>query len=65
MNAMPVITTPLAEFPVGKLLARIWTLVGFLCVLLAACNGIAQVAPESADGIGKLTRPLVLDGKLS
>jgi CubicO group peptidase (beta-lactamase class C family) len=61
---MPVITTPAAEFPVGKLLARIWTLVAFLCILLAACNGIAQAASEGGDGIGKLARPLLLDGKM-
>jgi len=64
VNAMTVITAPAAEVPFGKLLARIWTLVGFLCVLLAACNGIAQATPEGADGIDKLTRPLVLDGKM-
>jgi len=64
VNATTVITAPAAESPFGKLLARIWTLVGFLCVLLAACNGIAQAAPEGGDGIGKLTRPLVLDGKM-
>src|ERR1039457_2183159 len=61
---MTVITAPVAEVAFGKLLARVWTLVGFLCVLLAACNGIAQAASEGADGIGKLTRPLVLDGKM-
>jgi CubicO group peptidase (beta-lactamase class C family) len=59
---MAVATTPAAEFPLGKLRARIWTLVGFL--FLAACNGIAQAAPEGANGISKLTRPLVLDGKM-
>jgi CubicO group peptidase (beta-lactamase class C family) len=64
VNAMTVITAPVAEVAFGKLLARVWTLVGFLCVLLAACNGIAQAASEGADGIGKLTRPLVLDGKM-
>ena len=47
MNAMAVATTPAAEFPLGKLRARIWTLVGFL--FLVACNGIA--APPGADGI--------------
>jgi CubicO group peptidase (beta-lactamase class C family) len=31
---------------------------------LAACQGIAQAAPEGAGGISKLTRPLVLDGKM-
>ena len=64
MNAMRVITTPVAEVPFGKLLARIWTLVGFSRVLLAACNGIAQAASDGADGIGKLARPLLLDGKM-
>ena len=64
MNAMRVITTPVAEVPFGKLLERIWTLVGFSCVLLAACNGIAQAASDGADGIGQLARPLLLDGKM-
>jgi CubicO group peptidase (beta-lactamase class C family) len=64
VNAMTVITAPVAEVAFGKLLARIWTLVAFFCVLLAACNGIAQAASEEADGIGKLARPLLLDGKM-
>jgi CubicO group peptidase (beta-lactamase class C family) len=41
---------------------RIWTLAGFL--FLVAGQGIAQPAPEGADGISRLTRPLVLDGKM-
>ena len=47
-----------------KLLARVWTLVGSFCVFLAACNGIAQAAAKGADGLSRLTRPLVLDGKM-
>ena len=62
MNAVAVPITPAAEFPLGKLRARIWILVGFL--FLAACNGIAQAAPEGTDNISRLTRPLVLDGKM-
>ncbi len=62
MNAMTVAATPAAVFPFRKLRARIWTLAGFL--FLAACHGIAQAPPEGADGISKLTRPLVLDGKM-
>ncbi len=57
-----VTTTPAAVFPFRKLRARIWTLAGFL--FLAACHGIAQAPPEGADGISRLTRPLVLDGKM-
>jgi hypothetical protein len=60
VNAMVVAATPAAEFPFRKLRARIWTLVGFL--FLATCHGIA--APEGADDISRLTRPLVLDGKM-
>ena len=62
MNAMTVADTPAAEFPFRKLRVRIWTLVGFL--FLAAGHGIAQAAPEGADGISRLTRPLILDGKM-
>ena len=36
-----------AEFPLRKYRARIWALAGFLCVFLAACNGIAQAAPDT------------------
>jgi hypothetical protein len=36
----------------------------FLCVFLSACNGIAQAAPEGTDGISRLTRPIVLDGRM-
>ena len=64
MNAVAVPITPAAEFPLGKLRARIWTLVGSLCFLLAAGSGIAQAATEGAVGISRLTRPLVLDGKM-
>ena len=59
---MTVTATPATDFPLGNLRARIWILVGFLC--LAAFTGIAQTAPGSADGISRLTRPLVLDGKM-
>jgi len=62
MNAMVVAATPAAELPFRTPRARIWTLVGFL--FLAAGHGIAQAAPEGADGISRLTRPLVLDGKM-
>ena len=62
MNAIPVMTMTAAEFPFRKYRARIWTLVGF--VFLAACNGVAQAATEGADGISRLTRPLILDGKM-
>ena len=41
MNAIPVVITLAAVFPLGKLRARVWTLVGFLCASLATCNGIA------------------------
>lgn len=62
MNASPVMIAPAVEFRLGKLRARIWTLVGFF--FLAACNGTAQSAPENADGISRLTRPLILDGEM-
>jgi len=62
VNAIPVMTMTAAEFPFRKYRARIWTLVGF--VFLAACNGVAQAATEGADGISRLTRPLILDGKM-
>jgi CubicO group peptidase (beta-lactamase class C family) len=62
MNAIAVAATPAAEFPFGKYRARIWTLAGLL--FLAAGHGIAQAAPEGADGIGRLTGPLILDGKM-
>jgi CubicO group peptidase (beta-lactamase class C family) len=62
VNAIPVMTTPAAVFPFRKLRARIWTLVGFL--FLAAGLGIAKAAPQGADGISRLTRPLDLDGKM-
>jgi CubicO group peptidase (beta-lactamase class C family) len=63
-NAMLVRAAPAAEFPFNKLLARIWTLVGFLCVLLAACNATAQTAPTDANDIHRLAKPLALDGKM-
>ena len=62
MNTMAVVATPAAEFRLRKLQAQIWTLIAFL--FLAAGNGLAQAAPEAADGISKLTRPIVLDGKM-
>src|ERR1022692_3991173 len=61
---MTAITAPAAEVPVGKLLAQIWPLIGLSIVLLAACNGIAQATPEGTDGIGKLAKLLLLDGKM-
>jgi CubicO group peptidase (beta-lactamase class C family) len=62
MNAIHVMITPAAKFRSRKLRAQIWTLAGF--VFLAAGSGISQAAPQGADGIGKLTRPIVLDGKM-
>ena len=47
MNTIPVVTMTAAEFPLRKYRARIWALAGFLCVFLAACNGIAQAAPDT------------------
>ena len=63
-NAMLVRTAPAAEFPFNKLLPRIWTLVGFLCVRLAACNATAQTAPTDANDIHHLAKPLALDGNM-
>ena len=63
-NAMLVRAAPTGECPFSKLLPRIWTLVGFLCVLLAACNATAQTAPTDANDIHRLAKPLVLDGKM-
>jgi CubicO group peptidase (beta-lactamase class C family) len=60
MNAIAFATTSAAEFSFGIRRARVWMVMGFL--FLAACNGIA--APEGADGITRLTRPIVLDGKM-
>ena len=48
-NAMLVRAAPTGECPFSKLLPRIWTLVGFLCVLLAACNATAQTAPDGRE----------------
>jgi len=62
VNTMPVVASPPAEFPLRKLRARVLPVVGILFV--AACQGIAQAAPEASDGISKLTRPIVLDGKM-
>jgi len=62
MNTIAVIITPAVVFPFRKLRARILPVVGIL--ILAALNGIAQAAPETADGISRLNRPLVLDGKM-
>ena len=62
MNAIAVAAAPAAEFPFRNLRTRIWTLAGFL--FLAAGQGIGQAAPQGADGISRLTRPLVLDGKM-
>jgi len=59
---MAVAATPAAEFPFRKLRPRIWPLIGFL--FLASGSGIAQTVPQAADGISRLTRPLVLDGKM-
>ncbi len=55
-------TLTATEFPLRKCRVRIWTLVGFL--FLATCSVIAQAAPEDADDISRLARPLVLDGKM-
>jgi CubicO group peptidase (beta-lactamase class C family) len=64
VNAIAVTVTPVAEILFAKIRTRIWTLVGFVCVLLAACNGVAQAAPAGTDEIHRLARPLVLDGKM-
>jgi hypothetical protein len=37
----------------------------FFCVFLAAGNAFAQAATAGANGIRRLTMPLVLDGKMS
>ena len=64
MNAMLVSVTPAAEYAFDKFQARSRALVGFLCVFLSACNAFAQGRPAGADGIRRLTTPLVLDGKM-
>jgi CubicO group peptidase (beta-lactamase class C family) len=63
MNPIPAMITLAAEFHSRKLRAQIWILTVFF--LLASGNGIAQAAPEGAGGISRLTRPIVLDGKMS
>jgi CubicO group peptidase (beta-lactamase class C family) len=63
-NAMLVRAAPAAECRFNKLLPRTWTLGGFLCVLLAACNATAQTAPADANDIHRLAKPLALDGKM-
>jgi CubicO group peptidase (beta-lactamase class C family) len=62
MNAMAIPPTQAAQFALRILRVQIWTAVGFL--LLAAGSGIAKAAPQSGDGISRLTKPLILDGKM-
>jgi hypothetical protein len=63
VNAKLVGVSPAAEYGFDKFQARIRVLVGFLCVFFGACNAFAQ-APAAADGIRRLTTPLLLDGKM-